>query len=592
MIIFLALAFSQTTKSNVGQGFNLANRTDVRLSPHLLNYQGYLTDTLGNPTTNPSLSLSFAIFDSPSGGSQKWSETQLSVSVNKGIFNVLLGSVTTIPDSVFTNSTDRWLQLTVAGQILAPRTQIVSSPYSYISTYSDTAQYARNAVADNDWTFRITDGADTTLQMGGRWGLTRPGNVLFGNADSTHVNFGVACTTGITGNNFKYNTVAGGYYNSAANRSTVGGGQYNNARGEYATVGGGSHNSAIGLTTTVGGGSYNTSNGDYATVAGGYYNSAIWYGAVGGGYGNSASGYDVVAGGQSNIANGGCTFIGGGENNSATGQYAVACGGFQNFAAMDYTTIAGGWINQADSGNYATIGGGYFNRAWGEYSTVSGGDGNIAQRSYSTVAGGMGNSATDYGSAISGGDWNKATSPHSFVGGGCYNSSSDEHAVVGGGWFNANGGECSAILGGYADTITATGKYSYLFGINSNLTADSTFMVDMPHTWFGTEASGYEFPRSRGAAGQVMITNGSGQLNWGSAGDNDWTISGNNQYSAVSGNVGIGTTNPQRTLHVSAVMRLEPLVSAPSGPAEGDIYMDATTHKLMVYDGMTWQACW
>ncbi len=58
-----------------------------------------------------------------------------------------------------------------------------------------------------------------------------------------------------------------------------------------------------------------------------------------------------------------------------------------------------------------------------------------------------------------------------------------------------------------------------------------------------------------------------------------------------SGYVGIGTTNPARTLHVNDVMRLEPRSSAPSNPSEGDMYMDGTTHKLMVYDGITWQAC-
>ncbi|MDA9018095.1 hypothetical protein N8364_03400 [Saprospiraceae bacterium] len=59
-----------------------------------------------------------------------------------------------------------------------------------------------------------------------------------------------------------------------------------------------------------------------------------------------------------------------------------------------------------------------------------------------------------------------------------------------------------------------------------------------------------------------------------------------------NGNVGINTTTPARSLHISDVMRLEPRASSPSSPAEGDIYMDSTTHKLMVYDGSTWQACW
>jgi hypothetical protein len=56
--------------------------------------------------------------------------------------------------------------------------------------------------------------------------------------------------------------------------------------------------------------------------------------------------------------------------------------------------------------------------------------------------------------------------------------------------------------------------------------------------------------------------------------------------------VGIGTTNPARKLHVSDAMRLEPRATVPSSPFEGDIYMDSTDHKLKVYDGTTWQACW
>jgi len=59
-----------------------------------------------------------------------------------------------------------------------------------------------------------------------------------------------------------------------------------------------------------------------------------------------------------------------------------------------------------------------------------------------------------------------------------------------------------------------------------------------------------------------------------------------------SGFVGIGVTVPERKLHVSDVMRLEPRDTAPSDAHEGDIYMDSTTHKLKVFDGVAWQACW
>jgi len=95
-------------------------------------------------------------------------------------------------------------------------------------------------------------------------------------------------------------------------------------------------------------------------------------------------------------------------------------------------------------------------------------------------------------------------------------------SFVGGGKNNIASGDYSTIPGGYQDTITATGDYSYLFGINSNLTQDSTFMVDLPHIRFGNEAGGYEFPTTDGSSGQALVTNGSGLVGWGDYADADW----------------------------------------------------------------------
>ncbi|MBU1292386.1 hypothetical protein KKH07_02865 [Patescibacteria group bacterium] len=69
----------------------------------------------------------------------------------------------------------------------------------------------------------------------------------------------------------------------------------------------------------------------------------------------------------------------------------------------------------------------------------------------------------------------------------------------------------------------------------------------------GSTDYGQYFIDSAGTDGQVWKSDGSGRGVWGAAqagGDNDWIISGNNMYSGVSGNVGIGTSNVSFPLHI------------------------------------------
>jgi len=105
--------------------------------------------------------------------------------------------------------------------------------------------------------------------------------------------------------------------------------------------------------------------------------------------------------------------------------------------------------------------------------------------------------------------------------------------------------------------------------------------------------------------GQIYVSTDSGNTWTAKESDRSWysvamSADGTKQTAVVFGGqiyiscigVGIGTTNPARKLHISDAMRLEPRATAPSSPSEGDIYMDSTDHKLKVYDGTTWQACW
>lgn len=56
----------------------------------------------------------------------------------------------------------------------------------------------------------------------------------------------------------------------------------------------------------------------------------------------------------------------------------------------------------------------------------------------------------------------------------------------------------------------------------------------------------------------------------------------------VDGYVGIGSTNPQRLLHVNGPMRIEPS-ALPGGPAAGDIAVDSGDgNKLKIHNGTSW----
>ena len=56
-IVILALSNVVTAQSSV---------------PNLINFQGRLTDSLGNPVTDGAHSVTFRIFSLPSGGSALW----------------------------------------------------------------------------------------------------------------------------------------------------------------------------------------------------------------------------------------------------------------------------------------------------------------------------------------------------------------------------------------------------------------------------------------------------------------------------------------------------------------------------------------
>ncbi len=93
-------------------------------------YQGRLTDTSGNPI-NATQAMTFRLYNVTSGGTALWTEFWPSVNASEGLFNVLLGSTTPIPQTVFTENTNLWLGIQVGSDTeMSPRVQVGSTPFA------------------------------------------------------------------------------------------------------------------------------------------------------------------------------------------------------------------------------------------------------------------------------------------------------------------------------------------------------------------------------------------------------------------------------------------------------------------------------
>ena len=429
--------------------------------PQMINYQGKLTTAEGG-CLNDTVQMIFSIYPDTLGSPAVWADTQAQVVVKDGVFNALLGSVNPIPDSVFDGST-KYLGVQVESDPeMRPLKPMVSVAYAY-----------RALSCDEDWTFRITDTADTTLITGGQWGIARYGNILYGNADFTHVNLGIACTTGTSGQNYKYCTVGGGKYNTASGEgSTVGGGEWNTAKGSFhPTVGGGMWNTASAFGATVGGGTGNTASDGAATVGGGDNNTASAFGAtVGGGSGNTASGDGAaVGGGMNNIANSWISTVGGGDSNTASDEGSTVGGGRFNTASGVESTVGGGLANTASGEFYSTIGGGVDNTAGASFSIVGGGENNIAGADYATVGGGRSNGA-GFLATVGGGSDNTATGGYATIGGGNRNKANGDYATIPGGSADTVAGDFSFAAGNKV-RLTGAADYTFAFGYNFTTSA-------------------------------------------------------------------------------------------------------------------------
>ncbi len=221
--------------------FNFSAIADV---PQLISFQGVLTDDIGK-VLDTTLPITFTIYYDEAGGLPIWTETYPLITVRSGLFNVLLGSIEPLVDTVFAD-TSRWLGIQAGIEAeMNPRTIFTTVPYSYRVGSIDSA-LGGTIRGDMIITGKVTIGPNNT----------NTGSDAF-----------VAGTHNDASND--YVAICGGRYNEGFGvYSTVSGGFSNHSMGDYVAIGGGMGNSADGMYAFIPGGTRNIADGDYSFVLG------------------------------------------------------------------------------------------------------------------------------------------------------------------------------------------------------------------------------------------------------------------------------------------------------------------------------------
>ena len=129
-------------------------------------YQGRLADADGTPITD-TVNMEFRLYDVASGGIFLWEELWTgsnSVQVSDGLFNVMLGSMEPIPQSVITEHDSLFLGITVGtDDEMTPRVQLGSVPFAVQALTVPDGSVTTEKIADEAVT-QAKLGADVSLE--------------------------------------------------------------------------------------------------------------------------------------------------------------------------------------------------------------------------------------------------------------------------------------------------------------------------------------------------------------------------------------------------------------------------------------------
>jgi len=143
--------------------------------PQLINYQGKLTDSSGESLTGD-FSMTFAMYDSEVGGNLLWEEGPRDVTVNEGLFSVLLGEVNPIPLEVF-DGDSVWMEVTVEGEKMDKRKRIASGGFAFYALKAGDADTVDGLHASEIGLWRDADTYIYPVNVGTDFQITDTGNL-------------------------------------------------------------------------------------------------------------------------------------------------------------------------------------------------------------------------------------------------------------------------------------------------------------------------------------------------------------------------------------------------------------------------------
>ncbi len=418
-------------------------------------------------------------------------------------------------------------------------------------------------------------------------------SIAFGDSSLSLGEAGIAI--GTRNRALSYRSLAMGNYSLASDTSSLAIGYRDSVTGKYASAFGYNNTATADYGVAIGynsksTGSYSTamgmgeSSGNYSISIGGTaqgdnslaMNSGFAVGkeSVAMGYGSRALSYRSLAMGNYSLASD-TSSLAIGYRDSVTGKYASAFG-YKNTATGNYATAMGYnsqatgvlsmALNATSNGNSAFAAG--FGRADGMNSMALG----YAARADSAYAVAIGNGSRSSGQyafsigkyctssgygAFSIGDAAEARGLRSYAIGVDVRAYSAYEFVIG--TENTSYAPSSATAWSSLDRLFVIGNGT------PGLRSDAMVVLKNGNVGIGTSIPANKLEvagkiktttlqiSSGAASGYLLQSDVNGNASWispSSLSDNDWTVNGNNMYSSVTGNVGIGTSTPGAKLDV------------------------------------------